>query len=120
MRTFARHITIRQAIICPERLKSVQNRRKNSHAGRKRDLVATGMDCRHLLLQCAAESLTSQQYQVWVLCYCEGLTQREVSAILDVNPSDVSRCLRVAQTKMRKLLGFAVDLPTEQDYDYDE
>lgn len=98
----------------------MQKRRKNSHAGQKNDLAATGTDCRRLLLQCAAETLTSQQYQVWVLCYCEGLTQREVSAILDVNPSAVSRCLRAARLKMRKLLGFAPDLPTEQDYDYDD
>jgi len=55
-----------------------------------------------------------------VLCFCEGLTQREVAAILDVSPSAVSQCLRAAQAKMRKLLGFAVDLPTEQDYDYDD
>lgn len=102
------------------RLKLVQNRRKNGRAGQKRDLVATGTDCRRLLLQCAAESLTSYQYQVWVLCFCEGLTQREVAAILDVSPSAVSQCLRAAQAKMRKLLGFAVDLPTEQDYDYDD
>lgn len=55
-----------------------------------------------------------------MLCCWEGLTQREVAAILDVSPSAVSQCLRAVRAKMRKLLGFAVDLPTEQDYDYDD
>lgn len=121
MRTYARLITTAGAKICLRGRKNVQKRRKNSQAGqRKRNLVATGTDCRRLLLQCAAEALTSYQYQVWVLCFCEGLTQREVSTILNVSPSAVSQCLRTAQAKMRRLLGFAVDLPTEQDYDYDD
>lgn len=98
----------------------MQNRRKNGKAGQKRDLVSTATDCQHLLRQVAAEALTSYQYQVWVLCCCEGLTQREVAVILDVSPSAVSQCLRAVRVKMRKLLGFAVDLPTEQDYDYDD
>ena len=119
MRTYARHITTRQAIICLMRLKLVQNRRKNSRARQKNASVSAATDCRRLLLQVAAETLTSYQYQVFVLCCLESLTQREIAAILDVSPSAVSQCLRAARLKMRRVLGFAPPVPTEQDYDYD-
>ncbi len=71
--------------------------------------VAADMELRRRLLSCMAETLTSRQYQVFVLSFLEGMPQKEIAAEFDMSPSSVSRCLAAAKTRLRHALGYTFE-----------
>lgn len=72
---------------------------------------------RPLLLSCMARTLTSHQYQVFVLNFLEGMTQLEIAREFNLSPSAVSRTLSAAKLRLRKALGYTFVSSDEYDWD---
>lgn len=53
-----------------------------------------------------AEELTPLEYQAFVLCCLEGMTQSSVAEALDLSNSVVCRRVNSAKNKLRNLLGY--------------
>lgn len=75
------------------------------------------MELRHRLLSCMAETLTSHQYQVFVLNFLEGMPQKEIAQEFNLSPSSVSRCLSAAKQRIRKALGYTFEVTWEDTYE---
>lgn len=65
-----------------------------------------GEDIRRALFQAMAQELTPPEYQAFVLCCLEDMTQSEVACALDLSPSVVCRRVNSARGKLRRLLGY--------------
>lgn len=78
----------------------------------------TDTELRHLLLSCMAETLTSHQYQVFVLNFLEGMPQKEIAQEFNLSPSAVSRCLTAAKLRLRKALGYTFS--SSEDYEEED
>lgn len=86
-----------------------------SRAARKRNSVATDMELRRRLLSCMAETLTSRQYQVFVLNFLEGMPQKEIAAEFGLSRTSVCKTLAAAKNRMRLALGYTFEPPEPQD-----
>ena len=86
-----------------------------NHAPRKRNSVATDMELRRRLLSCMAETLTSRQYQVFVLNFLEGMPQKEIAAEFGLSRTSVCKTLAAAKYRMRLALGYTFEPPDPQD-----
>lgn len=75
-------------------------------AAQKRNSVATDTELRHRLLSCMAETLTSQQYQVFVLNFLEGMPQKEIAAEFGLSRSAVCKTVAAAKNRLRLALGY--------------
>ncbi len=80
----------------------------------KRNSVATDMELRRRLLSCMAETLTRQQYQVFVLNFLEGMPQKEIAAEFGLSSSAVCKTLAAAKYRLRCALGYTFE-PLEED-----
>lgn len=80
-------------------------------AGPKRNSVATDMELRRRLLSCMAETLTSQQYQVFVLNFLEGMPQKEIAAEFGLSRSAVCKTVAAAKYRLRLALGYTFETP---------
>ena len=81
----------------------------------KRSSVVTDMELRRRLLSCMAETLTSQQYQVFVLNFLEGMTQKEIAAEFGLSSSAVCKTLAAAKYRLRLALGYTFEPVSEDD-----
>lgn len=82
----------------------------------KRNSVVTDMELRHRLLSCMAETLTSRQYQVFVLNCLEGMPQKDIAAEFGLSRTAVCKALAAAKYRMRLALGYTFE---ESDSDED-
>ncbi len=85
----------------------------------KRNSVATDMELRRRLLSCMAETLTSQQYQVFVLNFLEGMPQKEIAAEFGLSRSAVCKTVAAAKYRLRLALGYTFE-PADPDEDFYE
>lgn len=90
-----------------------------SEAGHEKSSVVTDMALRRQLLSCMAETLTSQQYQVFVLNFLEGMPQKDIASELGLSPSAVCRSVAAAKYRLRLALGYTFETP-EDDPDADD
>ena len=84
-------------------------------AVRKRSSVATDTELRRQLMSCMAETLTSRQYQVFVLNCLEGMPQKEIAAEFGLSRTAVSKTLAAAKYRMRLALGYTFEQEESQD-----
>lgn len=95
------------------------NQKPNENADDpKRSSVGTGTELRRQLLLCAAETLTSKEYQVFVLCFLEGMRQIDIASEFCMSRSAVSRTYSRALYKLRKAMGY--EFEDVEDLGYDE
>lgn len=81
----------------------------HSVADLERNSVATDMELRRQLLSCMAETLTSQQYQVFVLNFLEGMSQKEIAIEFGLSRSAVCKTIAAAKYKLRRALGYSFE-----------
>ncbi|MDO4287245.1 MAG: sigma-70 family RNA polymerase sigma factor [Eubacteriales bacterium] len=91
---------------------SHQNRNGGVH---EKNSVVTDMALRRQLLSCMAETLTSQQYQVFVLNFLEGMPQKDIADELGLSPSAVCRAVAAAKYRLRLALGYTFEPPAPED-----
>lgn len=89
-----------------------------SEAGQEKNSAGTGMELRRQLLSCAAETLTSKEYQVFVLRFLEGMPQKDIASEFYLSRSAVSRTYSRALYKLRKAMGY--EFEDVEDLGYDE
>ncbi|MDY4484255.1 MAG: sigma-70 family RNA polymerase sigma factor [Butyricicoccus porcorum] len=77
------------------------------------------MELRRRLLSCMAETLTSQQYQVFVLNFLEGMPQKEIAAEFGLSRSAVCKTVAAAKYRLRLALGYTFE-PPDPDEDFYE
>ena len=78
------------------------------------------MELRRRLLSCMAETLTSRQYQVFVLHFLEGMPQKEIAAEFGLSRSAVSKTVNAAQYKLRLALGYTFESPEPEAEWYED
>lgn len=83
--------------------------------GQKRNSAVTDMELRRQLLSCMAETLTSQQYQAFVLNFLEGMSQKEIAIEFGVSGAAVSKMLSAAKRRLRRALGYTFEV-LEDDF----
>lgn len=81
----------------------------------EKNSVATDMELRRQLLSCMAETLTSQQYQVFVLNFLEGMPQKEIAIEFGLSRSAVCKTVAAAKYKLRCALGYSFESPVPED-----
>lgn len=81
----------------------------------EKNSVATDMELRRQLLSCMAETLTSQQYQVFVLNFLEGMPQKEIAIEFGLSRSAVCKTVAAAKYKLRCALGYSFESPAPED-----
>lgn len=86
-----------------------------NEADLKKNSAVTDMELRHRLLSCMAETLTSQQYQVFVLNFLEGMSQKEIAIEFGVSGAAVSKMLSAAKRRLRRALGYTFEV-LEDDF----
>lgn len=92
-------------------MNTLQNGAEGVHAAQEPAQTGAG-DIRRALFQAMAHELTPPEYQAFVLCCLEDMTQSEVAYALDLSPSVVCRRVNAARRKLRRLLGYH-DAPIE-------
>ena len=85
----------------------------------EKNSAGTDMELRRLLLSCMAETLTSQQYQVFVLNFLEGMPQKEIAAEFGLSRSAVCKTVAAAKYRLRLALGYTFE-PPDPDEDFYE
>ena len=85
----------------------------HKEAVRKRSSVATDTELRRQLMSCMAETLTSRQYQVFVLHCLEGMPQKEIAAEFGLSRTAVCKTLAAAKYRMRLALGYTFEEPED-------
>lgn len=97
------------------------SRQIHNVADLEKNSVATDMELRRQLLSCMAETLTSQQYQVFVLNFLEGMSQKEIAIEFGLSRSAVCKTIAAAKHKLRCALGYSFETTTpEEDFFYDD
>lgn len=79
------------------------NSQSANAADREKDAAEQATELLHLLRWSAAETLTPKQYQVFALCFLEGMPQKEIAAELGMSRSAVSISYTSALKKLRRL-----------------
>lgn len=72
-------------------------------AGRESSTVTPAMELLRQLRWSMAQVLTPKQYQVFALCFLEGMPQKEIAAELGMSRSAVSISYTSALKKLRRL-----------------
>ncbi|HIV68517.1 MAG TPA: sigma-70 family RNA polymerase sigma factor [Candidatus Butyricicoccus stercorigallinarum] len=89
-------------------------------ADREKNSAVTDMELRRRLLSCMAETLTSRQYQVFVLHFLEGMPQKEIAAEFGLSRSAVSKTVNAAKYKLRLALGYTFESPEPEAEWYED
>ena len=69
----------------------------------ERSKVTPGTELLRQLRWSMAQVLTPKQYQVFALCFLEGMPQKEIAAELELSVSSVSKIYTSALKKLRRL-----------------
>ena len=69
----------------------------------ERSAVTPAMESLRQLRWSMAQVLTPKQYQVFALCFLEGMPQKEIAAELGLSVSSVSKIYTSALKKLRRL-----------------
>ena len=72
-------------------------------AGQERSTVTPATESLRQLRWSMAQVLTPKQYQVFALCFLEGMPQKEIAAELGLSVSSVSKIYTSALKKLRRL-----------------
>ena len=72
-------------------------------AGRESGTATPGMESLRQLRWSMAQVLTPKQYQVFALCFLEGMPQKEIAAEMGMSRSAVSISYTSALKKLRRL-----------------
>lgn len=72
-------------------------------AGRESSTATPGTESLRQLRWSMAQVLTPKQYQVFALCFLEGMPQKEIAAELGLSVSSVSKIYTSALKKLRRL-----------------
>lgn len=70
---------------------------------REKDTAEQAMESLRQLRWSMAQVLTPKQYQVFALCFLEGMPQKEIAAELGLSVSSVSKIYTSALKKLRRL-----------------
>ena len=79
------------------------NSQSANAADREKDAAEQATELLHLLRWSMAQVLTPKQYQVFALCFLEGMPQKEIAAELGLSVSSVSKIYTSALKKLRRL-----------------
>lgn len=72
-------------------------------AGQESSTATAGMESLRQLRWSMAQVLTPKQYQVFALCFLEGMPQKEIAAEMGLSVSSVSKIYTSALKKLRRL-----------------
>ncbi|MGN1030285.1 MAG: sigma-70 family RNA polymerase sigma factor [Butyricicoccaceae bacterium] len=67
---------------------------------------AQAEDIRRALFQAMAQQLDPPEYQAFVLCCLEDMTQSEAADALNLSPAVICRRVNSARNKLRNFLGY--------------
>ena len=79
------------------------NSQSANAADREKDAAEQAMESLRQLRWSMAQVLTPKQYQVFALCFLEGMPQKEIAAELGMSRSAVSISYTSALKKLRRL-----------------
>ena len=79
------------------------NSQSANAADREKDTAEQAMESLRQLRWSMAQVLTPKQYQVFALCFLEGMPQKEIAAELGLSVSSVSKIYTSALKKLRRL-----------------
>ena len=79
------------------------NSQSANAADREKDTAEQAMESLRQLRWSMAQVLTPKQYQVFALCFLEGIPQKEIAAELGLSVSSVSKIYTSALKKLRRL-----------------